>query len=366
MMRVATASALPSSDDDMDTTPETAASPHGRTRSHLTLVPQASAPPVVQTAHLAKTFVTGFWRTRHEALRDVSLRVEARETFGLLGANGAGKTTLFKLLLGLVRPSAGDGELLGRPLGDPEARAHVGFLPEVPAFPDTLTPAEVLEFGAKLRGYTGAAARRAAADAMERTGLTAHARKNCRALSKGLAQRVGLAHAILHRPKLLVLDEPMSGLDPLGRAEVREVIAQLADDGVSIIFSSHILPDVQSLCARVGLLVGGRLVATGSPEEVLRLDDDAMEIVTTGGGPVPPHVKAVLTNVGATYAVRGDGGMVIHAPRPVLNQVLHVVLGAQRHVLSVLPRGTALTQTIRDASRDPRDGHDRRNGDRRA
>jgi ABC-2 type transport system ATP-binding protein len=209
------------------------------------------------------------WTYRRTTILDgLDLAIDEGELFGLIGHNGAGKTTTFKLLLGFLRPSAGTVLFAGRPLAA-AARAAIGFLPEQPYFYDYLTVEEALVFYANLHGLGGAEARRRAAEVIERLHLGPKRRARLRTLSKGTLQRLGVAQAIVNRPRFLILDEPMSGLDPAGRAHMRELIRSLAAEGTTILFSSHILPDAEALCSRVGVLARGRL------RDVIRLDRDA-------------------------------------------------------------------------------------------
>jgi ABC-2 type transport system ATP-binding protein len=213
--------------------------------------------------------VRDHWTMRRtRILDDVGLSLEEGELFGLIGHNGAGKTTTFKLVLGFLRPSAGRVLFAGRPL-DAVARGHIGFLPESPYFYDYLTVEEALGFYANLYGIRGAACRARVAELLDQLHLAPKRRARLRTLSKGTLQRLGVAQAIVARPRLLILDEPMSGLDPAGRHHMRELIRSLQQDGTTVIFSSHILPDAEALCSRVGILAGGQL------RDVVRLDHDA-------------------------------------------------------------------------------------------
>lgn len=232
----------------------------------------SAATPAVRVDGLTKDFLTGFWRPRPKrALDGVSFDVPPGEVFGLLGPNGAGKTTTLKLLMDLLRPTAGRAELFGRNARDPESRRQVGFVPEQPYFYDHLSADELLHYFAGLSGLTGAARAAKAAAALDRTGISAADRRRpLRQFSKGMMQRVGLAQAIVHDPALIVLDEPMSGLDPIGRRDVREMILALRDEGRTILFSSHILSDAEQLCSRVGILAKGRLVKLGALDELTR------------------------------------------------------------------------------------------------
>jgi ABC-2 type transport system ATP-binding protein len=214
-------------------------------------------------------YVRDHWTMRRTCmLENVTLSLEEGELFGLIGHNGAGKTTTFKLVLGLLRPSAGTVRFAGRPL-DAEARRHIGFLPESPYFYDYLTVEEALGFYANLYGLSGLACRQRRDELLAQLHLEPKRHAKLRTLSKGTLQRLGVAQAIIARPRLLILDEPMSGLDPAGRHHMRELIRSLQGDGTTVLFSSHILPDAEALCSRVGILARGEL------RDVVRLDHDA-------------------------------------------------------------------------------------------
>jgi ABC-2 type transport system ATP-binding protein len=237
---------------------------------------------VVRTDRLTKDFYRGFWKPRpHRALDALSIEVPAGGVYGLLGPNGAGKSTTLKLLTNLIRPTAGTAELLGRPPGDVHARQRLGFLPEHPTFYDHLTAEELLAYFAGLFGYRGNERRRRAGAVLDRVGLGADRTRPIRQYSKGMVQRVGLAQALINDPELVILDEPMSGLDPIGRREVREMILALRDDGRTILFSSHILSDAEMLCSRVGILSKGTLVATGTIDELTSRDARGWEVVAS-------------------------------------------------------------------------------------
>jgi len=243
---------------------------------------------VVRTEELVKDFPVGFVRPRpHRALHGLSLDVPRGGVFGLLGPNGAGKSTTLKILCHLLWPTAGSVQVLGRPPGSIDAHARMGFLPEHPTFYDHLTAEELLTYFSALFGYRGADRARRVGAVLDRVGLGADRRRPLRQYSKGMVQRVGLAQAILNEPELVILDEPMSGLDPLGRRDVRELILELRDEGRTVLFSSHILSDAEALCSRVGILVRGRLVRSGTIGALTANGPRGWEIVVTG---VPQHV----------------------------------------------------------------------------
>lgn len=235
---------------------------------------------VVRTDALTKDFTSGFWRPRpHRALDALSMVVPAGGIFGLLGPNGAGKSTTLKLLVGLLRPTSGLAEVLGFPPGHEQGHARMGFLPENPTFYDHLSAEELLEYFAGLCGVASGARKARAASVLDRVGLGADRRRPLRQYSKGMVQRVGLAQALVNDPELVVLDEPMSGLDPIGRRDVRQLIHTLADEGRTIVFSSHILSDAEELCHHVGILARGRLVASGRLSDLRSNEALGFEVV---------------------------------------------------------------------------------------
>jgi ABC-2 type transport system ATP-binding protein len=240
-------------------------------------------PPAIHTEQLTKDFIVGFWRTeRRRALDGLTLEIGPGEVFGFLGANGAGKTTTLKLLLQLIFPTSGVARVLGRPAGDLSVRRRIGFLPEEPSFYDTLTPEELLVYFGSLFGYASADRRVRATRCLDAVGVGAERRIALRRLSKGTVQRVGIAQAIVNDPEVVFLDEPMSALDPLGRRDVRALVLQLRDRGCTVFFSSHILPDAEAVCSRVGILANGRLLTAGRLSEILAGDVRGWELVVDG------------------------------------------------------------------------------------
>jgi ABC-2 type transport system ATP-binding protein len=235
-------------------------------------VPTYATESAIETYQLRKVYRTGFWLNRQvESLKECTLQVERGETFGLLGLNGAGKTTLLKTLLGIVKPTTGKGLLLGKPLGDRSIKQKIGYLPENPYFYDFLTGWELLEYTAGLFEIPRSIQKQRIPALLELVGLAQSAakKKQLRQYSKGMVQRVGMAQALINDPELVFLDEPMSGLDPLGRKQMRDIIVSLGDRGKTVFFNSHVLGEVEQICSRVGILAQGELICCGTLSELL-------------------------------------------------------------------------------------------------
>ena len=236
---------------------------------------------------LTKDYFVGFWRRRaYRALDQLTLDIQPGEVFGFLGPNGAGKTTTLKLLMQLIFPTSGRAEILGRPAGDVATKRRIGYLPENPYFYDYLTAEELLIYFARLFGYSGVDAKRRAGALLDRVDISPERRRQqLRKYSKGMIQRVGIAQALLNDPEVIFLDEPMSGLDPLGRRDVRSLILELRDQGRTIFFSSHILADAEALCSRVAVVAGGRLAAAGRLTDMLAFQVRGWELVVANVRP---------------------------------------------------------------------------------
>ncbi len=270
---------------------------------------------VVRTEALTKEFHTGFWRRRpNRALDGLTCDIPAGGVFGLLGPNGAGKSTTLKLLTGLLNPTSGRAELLGQPPGNTAARERLGFLPEHPTFYDHLTAEELIGYFAGLCGISGVDRTRRVTAVLDRVGLGADRRRPIRQYSKGMVQRVGLAQALVNEPELVILDEPMSGLDPVGRRDVRELILELRDEGRTVLFSSHILSDAEQLCSRVGILVRGRLQASGTVGDLTTGESRGWEVVMAAVSPeavvrVAPrvHRSREIADRRYSFELTGDG-----------------------------------------------------------
>jgi ABC-2 type transport system ATP-binding protein len=237
-------------------------------------------PVAIRAEELTKDYAIGFWRKRpYRALDRLSIAIEQGEIFGFLGPNGAGKTTTLKLLMQLIYPTSGRAEILGQPVGHVATRQRIGYLPENPSFYDYLTAEELLTYFAQLFGYSGADRATRVASLLDRVGIGAERRLQLRKFSKGMVQRVGIAQALINDPEVVFLDEPMSGLDPLGRRDVRSLILDLRNQGRTVFFSSHILADAEALCSRVAVVAGGRLAATGRLSEILAFEVRGWELV---------------------------------------------------------------------------------------
>jgi ABC-2 type transport system ATP-binding protein len=240
------------------------------------------ATPVVELRGLRKSFKGHLGIGRAVAVESLELEVRAGEIFGLLGPNGAGKTTTFKMMLGLLRPDRGEVRLFGRPPSEPAVRARLGYLPESPYFYDYLTAEEFLDLYARLQGIPTAARRARIREILRRVGLEGRERTALRKFSKGMVQRLGLAQAIQHDPDLVILDEPMSGLDPIGRREVRDLILSLRAAGRTVLFSTHILQDAEVICDRVAIVDRGRLRSVGRLDEMISTQVEWFEVSVRG------------------------------------------------------------------------------------
>ena len=286
----------------------------------------------IETINLEKTYAVGFWRKKPRvALRPLNLTVEEGAVFGFLGPNGAGKTTTLKLLLGLVFPTAGTARLLGKDISDAEVKSQIGFLPEQPYFYDYLTAKELLEYYAQLSGVPAKDRSRRVQQMLGRVGLSDAAQVQLRKFSKGMLQRVGLAQAILHDPKLIFLDEPMSGLDPMGRREVRELIQELQAEGKTVFFSTHILSDAEALCDRVAVIYKGELRGVGAVSELTAQTNGRVEIVFAGR-----VVPAALAGLDAKTHVSGE---IVSATLPEQNQdaALDILRREKLRLISLSP-----------------------------
>ncbi len=266
---------------------------------------------ILRLEHVTKVFEVGVRRRRVRAVDDLTLSVNAGEVFGFVGPNGAGKTTTIKMLMGLIFPTSGRAFVFDAPIPSQAAKARIGYLPEHPAWYDFLTGREALEFFARLSNVPRAARRRRCDELLELVGLAAAADRQLRKYSKGMQQRLGIAQALVSDPDLVVLDEPMSGLDPVGRKEMRDLVLELKRRGKTVFFSTHILPDVETLCDRVGVIIGGKLRDVGKLDALLSARVTGVEAAFAGPGASGPFAGARLVareGERTTWAFDDDAG----------------------------------------------------------
>lgn len=300
--------------------------------------------PLIRVEGLEKTFRQGLLMRRVEAVRGISFEVNEGEVCGFLGPNGAGKTTAIKMLTGLIRPTAGRATIFGEPIPSPRAMARLGFMPENPYVYPYLTPTEFVELCGRLSGRKGKALRERTRTVLERVGMLYAADRPVRRLSKGMLQRTGLAAALVAEPELLVLDEPMSGLDPVGRKEVREIILEERKQGRTIFFSTHILSDVESMCDRVIILRRGKVVVSGKLDELLRRDAQRVDVVLAGATDELVRERGLsATHVSDRVIVHLDG-------RAKLRELLEAALARGIEVVEVTSHQETLEELfVREA-----------------
>ena len=295
---------------------------------------------VVEIENLTKDYEVGFWRKRKvRALDGLSLKVEGGEIFGFLGANGAGKTTTLKLLMRLIYPTAGRARILGRDINDVQMHARIGYLPENPYFYDYLTARELLNYCAELFGYNRKERDRRTRELLSRVHLDEKSwDKQLRKYSKGMLQRVGLAQARVNDPEIVFLDEPMSGLDPIGRREVRDLIASLRAQGTTVFMCSHILSDIEVLCDRVAILNKGRLADTGTLEELRAREGDSGRIeITVAGTDAEKLLSVFPTLEGAHITQTASGARIEVADERDVDAALAALRSAGGRLVSVQP-----------------------------
>jgi len=306
----------------------------------------------VRAAGLTKLYRHPWTLRVTRGVEDLDLEVRRGEVMGYLGRNGAGKTTTLKLLTGLHKPTRGGAWIFGESVETVTSRQRLGFLPEQPYFYDYLTGRETLEFAARLNGLGAAEARTSARHWLGRVGIADAENRRVRRYSKGMLQRLGLAAALIHEPDLLILDEPMSGLDPLGRRDVRDLLLEQRARGVTVLFSSHILPDVETLCDRVAIVHAGRLVRVEHVGEMSGLRSQRVEIRCEGGvlPAAPPALAPALTRIehpGEATLVLEDGDR--------LGEALGWLLGAGVRIRAVSPQRVSLEEIYVETTREAAD-----------
>ena len=308
----------------------------------------------VEIDGLSKDYETGFWRKKKvRALDKLTLRVRPGQIFGFLGGNGAGKTTTIKLLMRLMFPTEGTAKILGRDISDVSMHNRIGYCPENPYFYDYLTASELMDHFGRLFGYDAATRKKKSDELLTAVGLMPPEwKRQLRKYSKGMLQRVGIAQALINDPEIVFLDEPMSGLDPVGRREIRELIAGLRDKGVTVFMSTHILSDIEALCDEVAILRGGKLAASGNLNSLLASEGEhrALEISVSGisADAVRDHIEFIA---GATIASKASGAVIEVLDESDVEAALKVIREAGGHLISIQPVKQSLEELfVREAS----------------
>ncbi len=295
----------------------------------------------IETEDLTKDYFVGFWRPKpYRALDRLTLSIEAGEVFGFLGPNGAGKSTTLKLLMGLIFPTSGSGRILGRPIGDVGARQRYGFLPENPSFYDYLTAEELLTYFGSLHGLSGRGRRERVSQVLDEVGIGAERRLKLRSYSKGMLQRVGVAQAIINQPDVVFFDEPMSGLDPLGRRDLRQLMLRLRDRGCTVFFSSHILSDAEALCSRVAILAQGRLVIEGRLTDIVAFETRGWELLVADA--TPEIIESLRARVVSVTPLSRERYTLELSPVEPPEKLIRDLIAHGVHVVSLNPLRTTL------------------------
>jgi ABC-2 type transport system ATP-binding protein len=303
----------------------------------------SAATEIVRVDDLVKDVRPGFGLIKKRILDGISFRVREREIFGFIGPNGAGKTTTLKVLMGLIRATSGKASILGHDVSEITFRRQIGFLPEQPYFYDYLTGREILRFYAKLSGVSHELRERRVTELLELVGLSASGNLRLRGYSKGMLQRIGVAQALVHDPRVVFLDEPMSGLDPIGRKDVRDIILRLRAEGKTVFMSTHILSDVEMVCDRVAIIVNGRIRYEGAVDEFLHAGEPEADLVLAN---LPAETATRLEeNFGAQ--LRGHGERIeLRIAEKDSSEVLRVALDEGAEVISVTPHRVSLESIL--------------------
>jgi ABC-2 type transport system ATP-binding protein len=298
------------------------------------------ATPALLFEGLEKEFRLGLGLKRVHAVRGVDLEVRTGEIFGYLGPNGAGKTTSMKMAMGLIQPTAGTVRVLGGTIAEPAIRRRIGYLPEHPFFYDYLTAFEILDFFGQLYEIPRKQRRQKIGELLELVGLEEARDRTLRRFSKGMLQRVGIAQALIGDPELVILDEPLSGLDPMGRREVRSIIVSLREQGKTVFFSTHILHDIETICDRVAMIVEGKIVRLGPLSEMLEAESRDVEIVACN---IPADLPSQLEALGARLETVG-AALRIQSSAELQADVLGVLLASGASITHVHPHRASLEE----------------------
>lgn len=297
--------------------------------------------PIIETVRLTKLYRTGFRMKRVQALVDLNLQVERGEIFGFLGPNGAGKTTTIKILIGLAKPSRGVAAVLGKPPWDNRVKKWIGFLPESPYFYEYLTAAEFLALTAQLSGVPRSELKTRVGEMLRMVRMEYAANIQMRGFSRGMLQRIGIAQALIHDPEVVILDEPMGGLDPIGRKEFRDIILGLRERGKTVFFSTHILADVEMICDRVGIIVKGRMVKVGRLSEILTAQVESIEVTVKGA---TGKFRKALERVAERAIASGEFLMLTVKDEAGVERIVAIAREAGARVTAIVPR----TKTLED------------------
>ncbi len=297
--------------------------------------------PVLETRSLTKTYRSPIAQRKVKAVDDLTFEVYEGEIFGFLGPNGAGKTTTTKILAGLLTRTSGDAYIFGSPLEDTSIKQRIGFLPEQPYFYPYLTGVELLDFSAQLFGIPRTERKKRAERLLATVGLENAARMKVSSYSKGMLQRIGLAQAMINDPELLILDEPLGGLDPVGRKDIRDLILEMKEKGKTVFFSSHILPDVEMICDRVGILISGRLISVGRLDELLAEKVESVEITVES---LPESDLDSFRERASRVLVSGEKVMIVIESPEAGHEIQKEILDRGGRVLSIVPRRKTLEE----------------------
>ncbi len=296
--------------------------------------------PIVEIRDLTKDYRTGFWKKKTvRALDGVSLSVNGGQIFGFLGGNGAGKTTTIKILMSLLFPTSGMAKILGRDISVIDMHREIGYCPENPYFYDYLTPNEILDYFGRIFDLDNATRKNRSAELLTKVGLKEHDwSKQLRKFSKGMLQRVGLAQSLINNPTIVFMDEPMSGLDPIGRREVRELIAGLRDGGTTVFMSTHILSDVEALCDEVAILRKGKLAAVGNLDDLLQKNEEHRSFEITVNGILAAKLEAELGAFNGFEISKKANGLTLTVPdENDIEFVLRAIRKLNGRLVSVQP-----------------------------
>jgi|UniRef100_A0A7V3PSG4 ABC-2 type transport system ATP-binding protein len=297
--------------------------------------------PVIEMVRLSKTYRSGFRMKKVQALVDLNLQIGKGEIFGFLGPNGAGKTTAIKILIGLAKPSSGYATVLGKPPRETRVKRRLGFLPESPYFYEYLTASEFLTLAAQLSGVNHSEIKSRVRQMLKVVRMEYAANQQMRGFSRGMLQRIGIAQALIHDPEVVILDEPMGGLDPIGRKEFRDIIVGLRDQGKTVFFSTHILADVEMICDRVGIIVGGRMVEMGRLNDILSGEVESIEITLRG---VSGKFRKGLERIADRCIEAGELLMLSVKNEEEVERVLAIARDAQAQVKAIIPRSMTLEE----------------------